>query len=136
GTELPVGGTCRVGAARGAPDLRAATIQRRACRAVHGGGRGPGCRSAQGRRRGSGAPGEHARARGRGARLPSRGSVVTVPAFQPADRKTRHTRPRLPLQRAVLLAQLRATGRALRGMALIAAALLALLTMWVALQSM
>jgi len=61
---------------------------------------------------------------------------VTVPAFQPADRKTRDTRPRLPLQRAVLLAQLRATGRALRGMALIAAALLALLTMWVALQSM
>ena len=61
---------------------------------------------------------------------------MTAPAFLPADRKMRDTRPRLPRPRAVLLAQVRATGRALRGIALIAAALLALLTLWVALQSM
>ena len=87
------------------------------------------------RRRGSRAPGEHAGARGRGARLPSRGPVVTTaPAFQPADRPARGTRPRLPRLRAVLREQVRATGFALRGPALIGAALVALLTLAVALQ--
>ena len=61
--------------------------------------------------------------------------MTTAPAFQTADRRARGTRPRLPRLRTVLVAQLRATGRALRGAALIGSALLALLTLWVALQS-
>jgi hypothetical protein len=60
---------------------------------------------------------------------------MTAPAFQTADRRARGARPPLPRLRAVLLEQVRATGLALRGPALIAAALLALLTLWVALQS-
>jgi len=61
--------------------------------------------------------------------------VTTAPAFQPADRRTRSTRPRVPRLGSVLREQVRATGFALRGAALIATALLALLTLWVALQS-
>jgi hypothetical protein len=62
--------------------------------------------------------------------------VTTAPAFQADDRRSHGTRPRLPRLRTVLLAQVRATGRALRGVALIAAALLAVLTLWVAIQSL
>ena len=60
---------------------------------------------------------------------------MTAPAFRTADRPTRGTEPRLPRLRIVLLEQVRVTGHSLRGAALIAAALLALLTLWVALQS-
>ena len=60
---------------------------------------------------------------------------MTAPAFQTADRRARGTRPPLPRLRAVLLEQVRATGHALRTPALIAAALLALFTLWIALES-
>ncbi len=59
---------------------------------------------------------------------------MTAPAFQTADRPTRGARPRLPRPRAVLLEQVRATGLLLRGPALIAAALVALATLFVAAQ--
>ena len=61
---------------------------------------------------------------------------MAAPAFQAAERRGRGARPRLPRLRDVLLEQVRATGLALHGAALIAAALLALLTLWVALQAM
>jgi hypothetical protein len=61
--------------------------------------------------------------------------VTTAPAFQTAERRARGTRPPLPRLRAVLLEQVRAMGLALRGPALIAAAIAALLTLWVATQS-
>src|SRR5215207_345592 len=55
---------------------------------------------------------------------------MTAPAFQTAERRARGTRPPLPPLRAVLLEQVRATGLALRGAALLAASLLALLTLF------
>ncbi len=58
---------------------------------------------------------------------------MTAPAVQrTAERRVRGARPRLPHPRAVLREQLRATGHALRLPALIGAALLALLTLFVA----
>ena len=59
---------------------------------------------------------------------------MTAPAFQTAERQARHTRPQLPGLRAVLLEHVRATGFALRGAALIAAALLTLVTIATLLQ--
>jgi len=59
---------------------------------------------------------------------------MTAPAFEPADRQARRARPPLPRLRTVLLAQVRATALALRGPALIAAALLALMTLFAASQ--
>jgi hypothetical protein len=59
---------------------------------------------------------------------------MTAPAFQTAERRTRGARPRLPRLRAVLREQVRATGLGLRTPALISAALVALLTLWVALE--
>jgi hypothetical protein len=55
---------------------------------------------------------------------------MTAPAFQTAERRARGARPRLPRLRAVLLEQVRATGLSLRGPALIAAALVALVTLF------
>jgi hypothetical protein len=60
--------------------------------------------------------------------------VTTAPAFQSAERRARGARPQLPRPRAVLLEQVRATGLALRVPALLAAALLALFTLWIGLQ--
>ena len=60
---------------------------------------------------------------------------MTAPAFQTDDRRARGARPQLPPLRTVLLEQIRATGLALRGSALIAAAVLALITLVVALQT-
>ena len=60
---------------------------------------------------------------------------MTAPAFQTAERRARGARPPRPRTRAVLLEQIRVTGLALRGPALIGGALLSLLTLWVALQS-
>ena len=60
--------------------------------------------------------------------------MTTAPAFQTGDRPARGARPPLPRLRTVLLEQVRTTGHALRGAALVAAALVALLTLWVALQ--
>jgi hypothetical protein len=62
--------------------------------------------------------------------------VTTAPAFQTDERRARGVRPRRPRLRAVLREQVRATGHVLRGPALIAAGLLALLTLWVALQEL
>ncbi|HEX8905417.1 MAG TPA: hypothetical protein VF771_11270, partial [Longimicrobiaceae bacterium] len=59
--------------------------------------------------------------------------MTTAPAFQTAERRARRARPPLPRLRAVLLEQLRATGLVLRWPALIAVALLALVTLLVAL---
>jgi hypothetical protein len=59
---------------------------------------------------------------------------MSAPVFRTAERGARGARPELPRLGAVLLEQIRATGLALRAPALIAAALLALLTIWVALQ--
>lgn len=60
--------------------------------------------------------------------------MTTARAFHSTDRRARGTRRPLPGWRAVLLEQIRATGLALRGPALLAASFLALLTIWVALQ--
>ncbi len=60
---------------------------------------------------------------------------MTAPAFQTAERRTRSVRPPLPPQRAVLMEQIRATGLALRGAALIVAALVVLITLVAGLQS-
>ncbi|HEX8904023.1 MAG TPA: hypothetical protein VF771_04235 [Longimicrobiaceae bacterium] len=60
---------------------------------------------------------------------------MAAPAFRTADRRTRGARTQLPRPRAVLLEHLRTTGLTLRGPALMAAALVALLTLWVALES-
>lgn len=60
---------------------------------------------------------------------------MTAPAVRTADRPVRRARPPLPRPRAVLREQVRATGLALRTPALIAAAAVALLTLWVSLQS-
>jgi hypothetical protein len=61
--------------------------------------------------------------------------VTTAPAFETAERRAgRGARPPLPRLRTVLLEQVRVTGRALRGVALVAAAFLAVLTLWVALR--
>ncbi len=57
-----------------------------------------------------------------------------APALRTTDRRARGVRPLLPRLRTVLLEQIRVTGHALRTPALIAAALVALLTLWVALQ--
>ncbi|CAA9319214.1 MAG: hypothetical protein AVDCRST_MAG11-1923 [uncultured Gemmatimonadaceae bacterium] len=62
--------------------------------------------------------------------------MTTAPAFETAERRAPRARPQLPRPRAVLMEQLRTTWHALRGAALVAAALLALLTLWVALQSL
>lgn len=59
---------------------------------------------------------------------------MTAPAFQTGERRARSPRPQPPSFRAVLVEQIRATGFALRGAALIAAALLALLTLATLLQ--
>jgi hypothetical protein len=55
---------------------------------------------------------------------------MAAPAFRTAERRARGARPRLPRLRAVLLEQVRATGLALRGPALIGVALLTLLTLF------
>jgi hypothetical protein len=55
---------------------------------------------------------------------------MAAPAFQTAERRARGTRPRLPRTRTVLVEQIRATGLALRGPGLIAAALVALATLF------
>jgi hypothetical protein len=60
--------------------------------------------------------------------------VTTAPAFRTADERVRRARPPLPRLRAVLLEQVRVTGHALRGAALLAAAFFALMTLWVVLQ--
>jgi hypothetical protein len=63
--------------------------------------------------------------------------MSTAPAFNTAEhraRRARGARPPLPRSRTVLLEHVRATGLALRGAALITAALLALITIVVALQ--
>ena len=60
---------------------------------------------------------------------------MTAPAFRTAERRAQGSRPRLPPLRAVLLEQVGATGLALRGPALIAAALVALASLVIALQS-
>jgi hypothetical protein len=61
--------------------------------------------------------------------------VTTAPAFETAERRAgRGARPLLPRLRAVLLEHIRVTGRALRGVALVDAGFLAVLTLWVALR--
>jgi hypothetical protein len=60
---------------------------------------------------------------------------MAVTLLQTSDRNARTTPPRLPSFRSVLMEQVRVTGRAVRGAALLFATLLALLTLWVALQS-
>ena len=60
--------------------------------------------------------------------------MTTAPAFQTAERRTRGTQPPLPRLRDVLREQVHATGRALRAPALGVAALLAVLTLWIALR--
>ena len=61
---------------------------------------------------------------------------MAAPAFETGDRRARGAQqPRLPRLRTVLLEHVRTTGHALRGAALVAAALLALLTLWVALRA-
>ena len=59
-------------------------------------------------------------------------TTAPAPGFQTAERPARGARPQLPRLRAVLLEQVRVTGLALRPVALIAAALLALLTIFAA----
>ena len=59
---------------------------------------------------------------------------MTAPAVQTAERRAQRTQPQLPGLRAVLLEQVRATGFALRGAALIGAALLTLVTIATLLQ--
>ena len=59
---------------------------------------------------------------------------MTAPAFRTAERRARGAQPRLPSLRTVLVEQVRATGFALRGAALIAAALLTLVALAGALQ--
>jgi hypothetical protein len=59
---------------------------------------------------------------------------MTAPALQTAERRARRTRPPLPGLRAVLLEQVRATRIALRGAAMIVAAILVSVTLVVALQ--
>jgi hypothetical protein len=59
---------------------------------------------------------------------------VTAPTFETPDRRARGARPHLPRLRAVLREHVGASGHALRTPAWIAAALLALLTLWVVLQ--
>jgi hypothetical protein len=60
---------------------------------------------------------------------------MTAPAFRTDARRVRGARPPLPGFRAVLLEQVRTTGLALRTPALSAAAVAALLTLWISLQS-
>jgi hypothetical protein len=60
---------------------------------------------------------------------------MTAPAFRTGDRRARRARPPLPRLRTVLVEQVRTTGHALHRPALVAVALVALLTLWVALQS-
>ena len=60
--------------------------------------------------------------------------MTTAPAFQTAERRGRDARARLPRRGSVLREQLRVTGRALLGVALVAVAFLALLTLWVAMR--
>lgn len=60
---------------------------------------------------------------------------MTAPAFKTAEHRERAARPERPRLRAVLTEQVRATGLALRGPALIVAALVALLTLVAWLQS-
>ena len=61
--------------------------------------------------------------------------MTTAPAFRTAERRTRGVQPRRPRLRAVLLEQVRATGLALRGPALMGAGLVALASLVIALQS-
>jgi hypothetical protein len=59
---------------------------------------------------------------------------MATPILHTPDRSARTARPRLPDLRAVLAEQVRVIGRALRGAALLTVMLLAVLTLWVALQ--
>ncbi|MGZ8411881.1 MAG: hypothetical protein ACXW05_04045 [Gemmatirosa sp.] len=61
---------------------------------------------------------------------------MAAPAFETDDRRARGARPRLPRLRTVLREQVRTTGQSLRGAALAAAGLVALLTLWIALQGL
>jgi hypothetical protein len=61
---------------------------------------------------------------------------MTAPAFRTAERRARPARPPVPRLRAVLMEQIRAAGLALRGTALIVAALVALVTLVAGLQSL
>jgi hypothetical protein len=61
---------------------------------------------------------------------------MTAPAFRTAERRTRPAQPPVPRLRAVLMEQIRAAGLALRGTALIVAALVALVTLVAGLQSL
>lgn len=60
--------------------------------------------------------------------------MTTAPTVETTDPGSRITRPRLPSQRAVLREQIRATGLALRGPALIGIALIVLVTVVTGLQ--
>ena len=62
--------------------------------------------------------------------------MTTAPAFRTAEQRARGARPPLPSRRAVLMEQVRVTGRALRTPALGVAALLGTLTLWVALRGL
>lgn len=62
--------------------------------------------------------------------------MTTAPAFEPPVRPARGTRPPLPRLGAVLREQVHVTGLALRVPAMIAAGLVALVTLWVALQGL
>ena len=61
--------------------------------------------------------------------------MTTAPAFKTAERPTRAARPTLPGRRAVLIEQVRATGLALRGAALILAAGVVMITLVAWMQS-
>lgn len=60
---------------------------------------------------------------------------MTAPSLQNAGQRARAARPELAPLRAVVLEQIRATGLSLRGAAVIAAVVVALLTIWTTLQS-
>lgn len=62
--------------------------------------------------------------------------MTTAPAFEPSVRPARGARPPMPRLRVVLREQLHVTGLALRTPAAIAAALLTLVTLWMALQGL
>lgn len=57
-------------------------------------------------------------------------------AFRTAEQRVRGVRPPLPRLRTVLLEQVRVTGHTLRRPALVAVAILALLTLWIVLEGM
>lgn len=59
---------------------------------------------------------------------------MTAPGSPSAEPRTRRARPQLPPTRIVLMEHVRATGQGLRVVALTGVALVALLTLWIALQ--